>query len=527
MKFVSDPPILTKVRKMQQRVRWQERSIRQRQIDQTQLQIDDGQANKAEFSFLVIGDSGTGHHMNHSPHRKIAELLVEQAPNCRFLLHTGDVVYHVGSSEYYQRNFIAPYREFLVNGQNYQKIAYDQMVFNFPFLPVLGNHDYYDLPLVYGMLSQLTWLPRRLVRNQIEMDIGWHGSNQGDAYARAFLDYLQNLEGKALEQHLDQHYTAKADTGNCLRYVPGQFTRLPNRYYSFRYGGVDFFALDSSTFNAPAPIPDTEAGNTLRYRLKQRSEEIDRQKQWLQTEVEKLSNSDQPEALDDLEDNLAKLEYLEESQIDIEKRLQNNQSVQIDLEQLDWLQSRLIQSWQNSNVRGRVLYFHHPPYVTEATKWEQGQTLEVRFNLRRVLDEVAVAVGELAGDRPLVDLVLNGHAHCLEYLQTGETGHGDANMHWLICGGSGHSLRYQRSEGPELKELRTDGSKTVAQSHLFIGRNSTGRKPYSGARIDVLEGEPLKFRVQPLVAERTEHWWRSPIYDPFVISPQEYSCQLV
>ncbi|NJO71052.1 MAG: metallophosphoesterase [Oscillatoriales cyanobacterium RM1_1_9] len=512
MDFVSDPPIPTKIRKMKARVRWQEQSICQRGIDQTQLVIDDGYADNPAFSFLVIGDSGTGYHLDHSPQRKIAELLLEQRQNCRFLLHTGDVVYHVGSSEYYPHNFISPYREFLVDGvENYRNIAYDRMTFNFPFLPVPGNHDYYDLPKLYGLIYQLTWLPRRLLKNKVDLDVGWHGSYQGETYARAFLDCLGSLDPSTLDQHLEHHYTAKADTGNCLRYLPGLFTRLPNRYYSFRYGGIDFFALDSNTFNTPAPIPDTEVGQILRNQLHKRYAELEQQQNQLQEEATRLS-WDHPLEAERLDDIGARIEHLEESRMDIEKRLQDKSEAINDLEQLEWLRQRLIQSWQNESVRGRIVYFHHPPYVTEATKWEQGQTLEVRFNLRRVLDAVSEEVREFTGDRPLIDLVLNGHAHCLEHLQTEATGHGDARIHWLVCGGGGHSLRRQRPEGNELEEILADGqTQKVTHSRLFIGRHGQGKakhRPYSAARIDVLPGEPLQIRIQPLVAQRFQTQWQ-------------------
>ncbi len=49
--------------------------------------------------------------------------------------------------------------------------------------------------------------------------------------------------------------------------------------------------------------------------------------------------------------------------------------------------------------------FPSSPYVTEATKWNQGQTLAVRHYLRTVLDRVEIAVKEVANNRPLVDLV--------------------------------------------------------------------------------------------------------------------------
>jgi 3',5'-cyclic AMP phosphodiesterase CpdA len=264
MRFVTDPPIATKIQKMRQRVRWQEPLIQQRQIDQTRLFLDDGHEDSPEFSFLVIGDSGSGSHRGHNPQRKVAEQMLRHRQDCRFILHTGDVVYLVGSSEYYPKNFIEPYREFLVGGEQPQQIAYDQMVFNLPFLAVPGNHDYYDLPLVYGLLAQAAQPLRRLLKSQLDLDIGWHGSGQGNAYARAFLDYLRTLNPAELERHLDQHYTAKTSTGFCLRYQPGLFTRLPNRYYTFRLGGIDFFALDSTTFNEPAPLPTTPDGIDFR-----------------------------------------------------------------------------------------------------------------------------------------------------------------------------------------------------------------------------------------------------------------------
>ena len=139
MKFVSEPTITDKIRKMKQRVKWQDSAIVERNIDQTSLVIDDGKADDVEFSFLVAGDSGTGAHKGHSPMRQVVELMLPYYQDCRFMLHTGDVVYQVGSSEFYPKNFIKPYREFIVGGEHYKKIAYDEMVFKLPILPVLGK----------------------------------------------------------------------------------------------------------------------------------------------------------------------------------------------------------------------------------------------------------------------------------------------------------------------------------------------------------------------------------------------------
>jgi hypothetical protein len=398
------------------------------------------------------------------------------------------------------------------------------MVFNKPFLPVLGNHDYYDLPLVFGLLAQGSLPLRRLLRLKLDLNIGWHGSSQGNAYARAFLDYLQGLdESKDLGRHLDCYYTGKTDTGRCLRYQPGQFTRLPNRYYAFRRGGIDFFALDSSTFNTPPPLPATQEGDAYRRDLEARRNEIEKQKQQVLEASAKLDRN-QPEQAEILDDNHTKLEQLDEVRLDIEKQLQANEQEVTDFEQLDWLTQRLIESWHTEQVRGRVIYLHHPPYVTEATKWYQAQTLAIRQHLRRVFDAVSQAVGELPQDRPLVDLVLSGHAHCLEYLRTGDTGHADSHTDWIVCGGSGYSLRRQRKEGPELPEtfggIKSGNERIVARSHFYIGRNGQGshkRRPYSFLRIDVQDGTPPKFKVQPFIVERYKQQWLYPQVEPFVI----------
>jgi 3',5'-cyclic AMP phosphodiesterase CpdA len=524
VEFVSDPPIALKIRKMQQRVRWRDPLIQEQGVDQTRLVMNQ-ESDDSEFSFLVIGDSGSGPHRGHNPQRQIAEMMLEQRDSCRFVLHTGDVMYLVGSSEFYPRNFIQPYREFLVGGEQYKRIAYHQMTFNQPFFPVPGNHDYYDLPLLYGLLAQTAAPLRYLLQSRLDFDVGWRGSDQGKIYARAFMDSLDRFRMPGeLARHLDRHYTAKTETGRCLSYETGQFTRLPNRYYMFRSGGIDFFALDSNTFNAPIPIPDTREGENDRRLLEKRLARIERERAELlaKSAATPPAQQEHPEELDDLS---AKIQQLDEIKIDIEKQLNADVNVVVDIEQLDWLKDRLIASWRNPDVRGRVVFFHHPPYVTEATKWHQAQTIAVRKRLRRVFNAVSIEVGSLSANRPLVDLVLNGHAHCLEYLQTQETGHADSGIHWIVCGGSGYSLRRQRQEGTDLTEAFIDvrdqeQQRLVARSHLFVGRNGQGalkRRPYSFLRIDVRAGTPPKFVIRPGVAERFQGKWNNYYLKPFEI----------
>jgi 3',5'-cyclic AMP phosphodiesterase CpdA len=517
MKFVSDPDIAVKIAQMKRRVCWQEKLISDKAIAQTKLVIDDADTDNPNFSFLVIGDSGSGSHLRYEPQRQIAEMMLQE--ESRFVLHTGDVVYQVGSKEYYQQNFIAPYREFLVGGEKHKQLAYDRLTFRKPFFLVPGNHDYYDLPLIYGVLVQATWLPRRLLRGRIDLDVGWHGSHQGEAYARAFLDYLTEIKNSGnLNQHLDQYYTAKHTGDRCLQYQPEKFTRLPNRYYTFRYGGIDFFALDSNTFNDPLAIPDTEEGADRRKQLLIRQSQLTEQEQKIKNAIDQLDPDDSDDA-EQIDDYYAKLEHIAESQRDIEKQL-NQQQQMTDWEQLNWFKSSLITSWQDENVRGRVVFFHHPPYVTEATKWDQGQTLAVRARLRQVFDEAAAEIGALPEGRSIVDLVLSGHAHCLEHLQTKDTGHADSNIDWIVCGGSGHSLRRQREEGTVLYQDADLNSQPIGQSHLYVGRSGDRRnhkRPYSFLRIDVQAGNKPKFTVNPLVAEWHQRQWHEYAIDPFVI----------
>jgi hypothetical protein len=528
MTFIIDPDSATKIAKMQQRVRWRDRLISQKNIDQTTLVLDDGSDDSPDFSFMVIGDTGSGYHRGHNPQRKIAEQMLSHRQDCRFVLHTGDVIYLVGSSEYYPKNFIDPYREFLVGGDRPSRVTYDQMTFNQPFLPIPGNHDYYDMSWWSGAIAQATSPFRYLVRNRLDLDIGWHGSGQGNAYAQAFLDYLKRfLTDAELEHHLDQHYTAKTDAGRCLRYQPGTFTRLPNRYYTFQAGGIDFFALDSNTFNAPLPLPSGSDGEEARQALHRKRDELEHEQRSLLEEADRL-DCKQPEQEDQWSDIQAKIEQLAEIIRDITKQLNVDQTSFSDREQLEWLEQRLITSWNTDSVRGRILYFHHPPYVTEATKWHQAQTLAIRHRLRQVLNAVAKAVGKKAGNsfddpkgnRPIVDLVINGHAHCLEYLRTVNTRHADSHTNWIVCGGSGFSLRRQRLEGSELLENFGNQSHSVAHSQLFIGRSGQGsqkRRPYSFIRIDVTSGSPPQFTVRPYVSEWYQRRWKEYAVEPFTL----------
>lgn len=443
MTLASEASISAKISRMDQRVRRGHPALVGRGIDQTRLVIEGAPESSAAFSFLALGDTGSARYGVNSPQRKVAELLFAHQGDAGFVLHTGDVVYLVGSSEQYPRNFIRPYREWLVGGDDWRRLRFDRLTFRLPFLPVPGNHDYYDLSGALILLAGLSNPVRRLWPSLV-FDVGSHGSRVGEAYARAFLDGLGFLPEERLAGHLDQHYDAVLDGRRCLAYRPGRFTRLPNRYYTFRWAGVDVFCLDSNTLNQDAPELEGPDGGDSRQRL--------------------------------------------------------------------WLRQALVASWRNPGVRGRILVLHHPPYASEASKWREPQALAVRRQLRGVLDQVAAEVGDPTPQRPLLDLVLTGHAHCLELMRSGATGHGDSHIPWLICGGGGYSLRRQRSLGPTLLEEPPGEARSVAHSELFVGRSGHGpglRRRFSALRVDVAAGAPLRLTLRPLVTEKVSGHWRN------------------
>ena len=508
MNLASDPPIERKITRMAQRVRWQHPAISARKIDQTRLVIEQPGMNSGEhsaFHFLVLGDSGTGRHRRHSPPRHIAERLLPHKDKAAFLLHTGDVVYLVGAAAQYRNNFIRPYREWLTGGESWESIQPQNLVFNQPFLPVLGNHDYYDLAPIISAMAGLTLPLRRHLQWFHDVDTGWRGSDQGGCFAHAFMDVLSDVSSSRLDDYLDRHYTAEWDGQRCLQYQPGHHTRLPNRYYRFRHAGVDVFALDSNTLIAPLSGRDDRA--SLRQQLKSLDDE---QTRCLKALSLKARDEQQRDGLMD------DLETLQEERLDLQRRLHHHAAE--DGEQLTWLRDGLIASHRDPHVRGRILTLHHPPYVTERTKWAQADTLGIRQRLRTVLDDVNRVLGRQSRSQRTVDLVLSGHAHCLEILRTDDTGHGDSFTNWAVCGGSGYSLRDQRGQGPHLSESQSNGEqRRVATSDLYVGRSwadCDGGKAYSALRVDISEGSPLRIRLTPLISHREENGWNEVTMNP-------------
>ncbi|MCC2668931.1 MAG: metallophosphoesterase [Armatimonadetes bacterium] len=197
------------------------------------------------FEFLALGDTGdsAGSRSQVSPQDAVGALMAEDAAlpgkagAGRFVLHMGDVVYMTGERRLYDRNFRRPYADFLT-----PESTVDSFTFRLPFLPVPGNHDYYDFSGWGAWLSRLPFVGRGIAavaRELFSMQVPEGGSDQGAAYMHAFVD------GK--------------DSNGSAEYVLGERTRVPNRYYRFRVGKVDFFALDSNTLESPPPSADLAA----------------------------------------------------------------------------------------------------------------------------------------------------------------------------------------------------------------------------------------------------------------------------
>jgi hypothetical protein len=244
------------------------------------------------FTFLALGDSGdseaAGPHF--SPQDAVAHEMARDARlpggvgNAGYVVHTGDVVYLTGEHRLYDRNFRQPYAPFLT-----PESTVDRMVFRLPFLPVPGNHDYYDLRAWTRWLARVPLLGagvRAIAHELFAFSLPKGGSDMGKAYMQAFVD-------------------SEADTRAApLPYRPGERTRLPNRYYRFRLGNADFFALDSNTLDAPAPWTNTDRMQTAATRrlqtLEARAAELDRALRDHQLALDRWRNAVQREMSADM-----------------------------------------------------------------------------------------------------------------------------------------------------------------------------------------------------------------------------------
>jgi uncharacterized membrane protein HdeD (DUF308 family) len=87
--------------------------------------MPDGVNDKADFSFLVLGDTGEGGAAQHSLRDRF--LFLGQRPDLKFLLISSDVIYPSGAMSDYEAKFYLPFKGFTK-----------------PIFAIPGNHDWYD-----------------------------------------------------------------------------------------------------------------------------------------------------------------------------------------------------------------------------------------------------------------------------------------------------------------------------------------------------------------------------------------------
>jgi hypothetical protein len=265
-----------------------------------ELVIEAPDPPEKEWCFLVLGDTGDSARFGSliSPQRAVATLMAQDCgltpdtsspdtpdamsvdgapplePAASLVLHTGDINYLTGEERLYDLNFIDPYRAFQTAESHFQNLT-----FRIPFLPVPGNHDYYDLHGWMGHIMKFgSWVGlSKLLTHffyRLGLPVPFGGSEMGSVYMRAFVNQ-------------------ETDSAQPLPYRPGVSTKLPNRYYQFRRGNVHFFALDSNTLDTPPPgAEDTlkEHASAMVKRnekkLDRLNAEVERDREWENTEVE-------------------------------------------------------------------------------------------------------------------------------------------------------------------------------------------------------------------------------------------------
>ncbi|MBV9471200.1 MAG: hypothetical protein JOZ57_18325 [Abitibacteriaceae bacterium] len=261
---------------------------------QHELVIKTPEPPAAEWCFLALGDTGDSDRFGSriSPQSAVATFMAQDCgllaeaptgepllgappvqPTAQMLIHTGDINYLTGEQRLYDLNFVDPYRPFLT-----EQSHYNNLIFRIPFLPVPGNHDYYDLHgWVAGLMKLGSWLGfSKLLTHffyRIGLSVPLGGSDMGASYMTAFVE-------------------SAPDRPQPLPYQPGVRTRLPNRYYQFRRGNVHCFALDSNTLDAPPPgtaDPFKEKAHAIVERTERKlghlNEQVKRDREWEQEET--------------------------------------------------------------------------------------------------------------------------------------------------------------------------------------------------------------------------------------------------
>ncbi|MDX1531973.1 MAG: metallophosphoesterase family protein [Rhodothermales bacterium] len=427
--------------------------------------------DRSAISFLAVGDSGSKGR-SHRPKYLVANNMVKEGP-VDLVLHLGDVVYSSGSKEGYEDRFIRAYRYWLKDGAEHR---YDDLVFTTPFLPVYGNHDYYDFHKAVPLIGDLVGR----VLGEVVDEVG-SGSGNGRVFEEAFV--ARDLAGVR---------------DGVLPYVPGRATRIPNRYYWFTHGPCAFFALDSNTLDGTGPPSDQERPE-LELKLREARSLADvRRLQYerlhrhieaggVRADVEGIALEQVRTTLYEVVIGLAEAE--KEAAM-LEKQLSATRE-DFDRDQLAWLRRVL----QHADAEGKwkVVYMHHPLYSSDGSHTDDPESVGLRHNLRRVLVEHGV------------HLVLSGHSHCFEWVAPkapdgAPAGPSEQNICYLVSGGGGRGLRRSilEDDPTNVDVLKKRGEfLRVAESHAYtalLGENDA-EAVYHFLRVDATEDA---LRVTPV-----------------------------
>lgn len=356
------------------------------------------EVTEGAFSFLAVGDSGSKG-SKHLPKYKVADEM-DRERKFDLILHLGDVVYSSGSEKGYKDRFIGPYHHWLKDGNNHE---FNNMIFTTPFLPVYGNHDYYDLhkavPILGGLIAEL-----------IGDEIG-DGSHNGKVFQEAFVG-TREQDFPLIKNGL-------------LLYETGTRTRIPNRYYWFTHGRCAFFALDSNTLDG-VEKPDEQHHAKLKDRLtevKDQAAEWQRKYKLVKRQLDS-GVSFEPKTLEEmLYEIVIELADLEKEAVMLDKYLDAS-GEDFDRAQLKWLKDVL----QHKDAQGKwkIVYMHHPLYSSDGSHTDDPESDGLRANLRDIL-------------KNQVHLVLSGHSHCFEWLMA--RAEAERQICYLVSGGGGRHLR--------------------------------------------------------------------------------------
>jgi uncharacterized membrane protein HdeD (DUF308 family) len=175
-----------------------------------------GVAGSADFTFLVLGDTGEGGAAQHSLRDQY--LFLGQRPDVKFLVISSDVIYPSGAMEDYEPNFYLPFKGF-----------------NKPIYAIPGNHDWYDALEAFAANFMEPDSARVTMHARMKVDRGWTTTTprhieakiqQADRLRKAFGVSTGWQRGPFFELQTDRFALIAVDTGVLRRVDTEQWAWL-------------------------------------------------------------------------------------------------------------------------------------------------------------------------------------------------------------------------------------------------------------------------------------------------------------